>query len=103
MKPRSTPRRPNHGPAAGPGNRAALIAAAREVYAADGLGAQAVPVFSQEGLAAALGFVFPAHLVTPAKRRTYTHMLHSAARQISTRLGAPVYPFGRESMKGKKA
>jgi IclR family pca regulon transcriptional regulator len=70
---------------------------------AEGLGAQAVPIFSRSGLAAALGFVWPAHLVTPAKRRTYPHMLHSAARQISTRLDAPVYPFGRESMKGKKA
>lgn len=69
---------------------------------ADGLGAQAVPVFGADGLAAALGFVYPAHLVNPAKRRGYTQLLHSAARQISTRLGAPVYPFGREAARGKR-
>lgn len=48
--PRSTPRRPNHGPAAGPGNRAALIAAAREVYAADGLGAPFSAVAKRAGV-----------------------------------------------------
>ncbi len=63
---------------------------------ADGLAAQAVPIFGKSGfVVAALGFVYPIHIVTPAKRRSYTHMLHGAARQISTRLDAPVYPFGR--------
>ncbi|WP_350348297.1 helix-turn-helix domain-containing protein [Agromyces sp. G08B096] len=33
----AAPRRPNRGPSAGPENRRALIAAAREVFAADGL------------------------------------------------------------------
>lgn len=35
-RPRASARRPNRGPAAGPGNRAALIAAAREVFAEQG-------------------------------------------------------------------
>ena len=61
-----------------------------------GLAAQAVPVMGPRGVAlAALGFVYPLHLVTPKKRESYTDLLHDAARQISTRLGADVYPFGR--------
>lgn len=63
---------------------------------ADGLAAQAVPVFGPAGaVIAALGLVYPIHVVTPKKRQSYTHTLHAAARQISSRLGAPVYPFGR--------
>jgi DNA-binding IclR family transcriptional regulator len=63
---------------------------------ADGLAAQAVPMFGPGGtVIGALGFVYPNHVVTPKMRRSYTHMLHAAARQISSRLGAPVYPFGR--------
>lgn len=63
---------------------------------ADGLAAQAVPIYGPGGVAvAALGLVYPLHVVTPKKRQSYTHTLHTAARQISSRLGAPVYPFGR--------
>jgi DNA-binding IclR family transcriptional regulator len=63
---------------------------------ADGLAAQAVPIIGRGGKTiAALGFVYPLHLVTPKKRESYTDLLHDAARQISTRLGADVYPFGR--------
>lgn len=63
---------------------------------ADGLAAQAVPVFGAGGsVIGALGMVYPIHVVTAKMRRSYTHMLHSAARQISSRLGARVYPFGR--------
>ena len=43
-------RRTNRGPAAGPGNRAALIAAAREVYADDGLGAPFSAVAKRAGV-----------------------------------------------------
>ncbi len=63
---------------------------------ADGLAAQAVPIVGHGGeTIATLGFVYPLHLVTPKKRQSYTELLHDAARQISTRLGAEVYPFGR--------
>ncbi len=43
-------RRANRGPAAGPGNRAALIAAAREVYAAEGLSAPFSAVAKRAGV-----------------------------------------------------
>lgn len=63
---------------------------------ADGLAAQAVPVVGRGGaVIAALGFVYPLHLVTPKKREAYTGLLHGAARQISMRMGAEVYPFGK--------
>ncbi|MET0734921.1 MAG: helix-turn-helix domain-containing protein [Microbacterium sp.] len=42
--------RANRGPAAGPGNRRALIAAAREVYAADGLSAPFSAVAKRAGV-----------------------------------------------------
>lgn len=62
----------------------------------DGLAAQAVPVLGHRASAlAALGLVYPLHLVTPKKRVAYTALLHDAARQISLRLGAEVYPFGK--------
>jgi AcrR family transcriptional regulator len=43
-------RKLNRGPAAGPGNRAALIAAAREVYAEDGLAAPFSAVAKRAGV-----------------------------------------------------
>jgi AcrR family transcriptional regulator len=43
-------RKPNRGPAAGPGNRAALIAAAREVYADEGLGVPFSAVAKRAGV-----------------------------------------------------
>jgi AcrR family transcriptional regulator len=43
-------RRANRGPAAGPGNRAALIAAAREVFAEDGLSAPFSAVARRAGV-----------------------------------------------------
>ncbi|SFR93706.1 transcriptional regulator, TetR family [Microbacterium sp. cf046] len=48
--PEPDPKRPNRGPAAGPGNRAALIAAAREVYADDGLNAPFSAVAKRAGV-----------------------------------------------------
>lgn len=44
------PPRPNRGPAAGPGNRAALIAAAREVYGEEGLNAPFSAVAKRAGV-----------------------------------------------------
>ncbi|MET0673354.1 MAG: helix-turn-helix domain-containing protein [Microbacterium pygmaeum] len=44
------PKRPNRGPAAGPGNRRALITAAREVYAIDGLSAPFSAVAKRAGV-----------------------------------------------------
>jgi AcrR family transcriptional regulator len=43
-------RKPNRGPSAGPGNRRALIAAAREVFAADGLQAPLSAVAKRAGV-----------------------------------------------------
>ena len=43
-------RKPNRGPSAGPGNRRALIAAAREVFAADGLQAPFSAVAKKAGV-----------------------------------------------------
>ena len=48
--PRRAGARPNRGPAAGPGNRAALIAAAREVYAVEGLSAPFSAVAKRAGV-----------------------------------------------------
>lgn len=48
--PRPADARPNRGPAAGPGNRAALIAAAREVYAEEGLTAPFSAVAKRAGV-----------------------------------------------------
>ena len=48
--PRRADARPNRGPAAGPGNRAALIAAARELYAAEGPGAPFSAVAKRAGV-----------------------------------------------------
>jgi DNA-binding IclR family transcriptional regulator len=60
-----------------------------------GLAAQAVPVFGEgQEVVAALGFVYPVHLLTPSKRKTYREMLHMAARTLSAKLGAGVYPYG---------
>jgi DNA-binding IclR family transcriptional regulator len=60
-----------------------------------GLAAQAVPVFGEgQEIVAALGFVYPVHLLTPSKRKTYREMLHTAARTLSAKLGAGVYPYG---------
>ena len=60
-----------------------------------GLSAQAVPVFGEkQEVVAALGFVYPIHLLTPSKRKNYREMLHAAARTLSGKLGAGVYPYG---------
>jgi len=48
--PRRADARPNRGPAAGPGNRAALIAAARELYAVDGPSAPFSAVAKRAGV-----------------------------------------------------
>jgi len=60
-----------------------------------GLAAQAVPVFGEaQEVVAALGFVYPIHILTPSKRKAYREMLHTAARTLSAKLGAAVYPYG---------
>ncbi|WP_353826887.1 TetR/AcrR family transcriptional regulator [Agromyces sp. SYSU T0242] len=46
----TTARRPNRGPSAGPGNRRALIAAAREIFAADGLSAPFSAIAKRAGV-----------------------------------------------------
>jgi hypothetical protein len=46
---------------------------------------------------AALGFIFPAHVVDAGKLKRYAAGLHSSARTISARLGSQVYPFGGAS------
>ncbi|UIP57215.1 TetR/AcrR family transcriptional regulator [Agromyces marinus] len=43
-------RKPNRGPSAGPGNRLALIAAAREIFATDGLGAPFSAIAKRAGV-----------------------------------------------------
>lgn len=61
----------------------------------EGLAAQAVPIFGEsQAVVAALGFVYPAHVVNDDQRRAYSVQLHDAARAISAKLGARVYPFG---------
>jgi IclR family acetate operon transcriptional repressor len=60
-----------------------------------GLGAIAVPVFGRgEGAIAALGLLFPSHVVTEAQQKAFAAPLHRAARRISAKMGAYAYPFG---------
>jgi IclR family pca regulon transcriptional regulator len=61
-----------------------------------GLGAQAVPILGEgQTCIAALGFVYPLHVVPPTKRKAYRNILHNAARTLSSKMGARVYPFGQ--------
>ncbi len=75
--------------------RAAGFAASRsETHV--GTGALAVPVFGRDGAAiATLGQICPEHLLTAAEEARLVPMLHSAARELSLRMGAETYPFGR--------
>ncbi len=60
-----------------------------------GLAAQAVPILGEgQACIAALGFVYPQHVVSTSKRKAYRTMLHDAARSLSSKMGARVYPFG---------
>lgn len=60
-----------------------------------GLGAIAVPVLGEEQqVVAALGAVYTEHRVSPEKERSYVSRLHTAAQQLSFRLGAQVFPYG---------
>jgi DNA-binding IclR family transcriptional regulator len=60
-----------------------------------GLGAQAVPILGEgQNCIAALGFVYPLHVVSASKRKAYRTTLHNAARTLSSKMGARVYPFG---------
>jgi DNA-binding IclR family transcriptional regulator len=60
-----------------------------------GLGALAVPVLGQrQEIIAALGTVYPEHLVSTADRARYGAGLHDVARRLSFNMGARVYPFG---------
>lgn len=61
----------------------------------DGQGAVAVPVFGEsQDVIAALGLFYPIHTVDNNTAANLVALLHSAARSISARLGASVYPFG---------
>jgi DNA-binding IclR family transcriptional regulator len=60
-----------------------------------GLGALAVPVLGHhQEVIAALGTVYPEHLVSAADRVRYAAGLHDVARRLSFNMGARVYPFG---------
>jgi DNA-binding IclR family transcriptional regulator len=60
-----------------------------------GLAALAVPVFgSDQEVLGALGLIYPLHTVESRDRRGLTDELHGAAREISGRMGAQLYPFG---------
>lgn len=60
-----------------------------------GLGAMAAPVFGEgENVIAALGFVYPAQIVDTQSHRHFSRFLHGAARRLSAKLGAQVYPYG---------
>lgn len=60
-----------------------------------GLDASAVPIFGGgEKIVGSLGLVYPSHVVSAKQRGTFTKELHDAARFVSLRLGASVYPFG---------
>ncbi|WP_198083870.1 IclR family transcriptional regulator [Variovorax sp. E3] len=60
-----------------------------------GLGATAVPILERgERIAGAIGLVFPRHTVNAKDRDAHIKRLQGAAREISGRLGAVVYPFG---------
>jgi DNA-binding IclR family transcriptional regulator len=60
-----------------------------------GLGAQAVPVYNKHhSVVAALGLVYPEHLFSKKDESGLTTVLRNAARELSHRLGAVVYPHG---------
>lgn len=60
-----------------------------------GTAAVSVPLFGPDGHAvAALGLICPEHLLTKQEERRLAPALQKAAREISVRLGANVYPFG---------
>ncbi|MCC7426334.1 MAG: IclR family transcriptional regulator [Alphaproteobacteria bacterium] len=60
-----------------------------------GLGAIAVPVFGAGGRTiASLSLIFPEHTVPEAGEAELIAALHAAARTISVRMGADIYPFG---------
>ncbi len=68
-----------------------------------GLGALAVPVFGRQGaVVAALGLVFPDHLVGSGHEGPFVDLLHAAARRLSARTGAEVYPYGGGAMVEKR-
>lgn len=61
-----------------------------------GTGSIAVPVFASDVHAvAALGLICPEHLLTADEEARLTPVMQRAAREISVRLGAAVYPFGK--------
>ncbi|MBN9426743.1 MAG: IclR family transcriptional regulator [Burkholderiales bacterium] len=60
-----------------------------------GTGALAVPVYGRDSRAiATLGLICPEHLLTAAEENRLVPMLHRAARELSLRMGAEIYPFG---------
>jgi DNA-binding IclR family transcriptional regulator len=60
-----------------------------------GTAALSVPVFDQAGRAvAALGLICPEHLLTREEETRLAAPLHRAARALSFRMGAQIYPFG---------
>jgi DNA-binding IclR family transcriptional regulator len=60
-----------------------------------GLAAQAVPVFGpDQEVLGSLGLIYPVHTVESVGRQNLADELHGAAREISGRMGAQLYPFG---------
>ena len=65
----------------------------RETY--PGSAAIAVPLFGADNQAiAALGLICPDHLLTRDEEKRLVGPLQRAARELSVRMGADVYPFG---------
>lgn len=64
-----------------------------ETYAASA--AIAAPVFDESGQAvAALGLICPEHLLTAEEEHRLVAPLQQAARELSLRMGAEIYPYG---------
>jgi IclR family acetate operon transcriptional repressor len=62
---------------------------------ARGLAAAAVPVFDRtDRTAAAIGLIVPDHLFETTRTGELAVLLHDAARRLSVKLGASVYPYG---------
>jgi DNA-binding IclR family transcriptional regulator len=60
-----------------------------------GTGSIAVPLFDGgDHAVAALGLICPVHLLRSEEEERLVYPLHRSARELSARLGAPVYPCG---------
>ena len=62
---------------------------------AEGCGVSTISVFGEaENVIAALGFVYPVQIIDTQSHRHFSRLLHGAARRLSAKLGAQVYPYG---------